>query len=410
MKRRFAVLPGLVLSAVLTLSACAGSAPETRPAGPMATGGLGVVIERAIGQVAVVDRLDSRVLAQVPGLGDLSHASVVFSPDERYAYVFGRDGGLSKIDLITRTLTKRVMQAGNSIGGAISDDGTLIAVANYEPGGVTVFDAVTLEQVADIPATELTTGVETATGVRKRSKVIGMIDAPGRRFVFSLWDTGEIWIADFSGGTTPVLTKFTNIGTNPYDDFLTDDGRWYVAGLFGEDGLARLDLWHPERGVTRVVEDYGQNGQKLPVYKMPHLEGWAVQGTVAYVPGVGRHEVVMIDLTTWTQIGRIPVKGQPVFVMARPASKEVWVNFAVPDNDSIQIIDTEQRAVVETLTPGPGVLHMEFSPRGDRVWLSVRDANRVEVRDTNTRQVLTTLPLDKPSGIFFTPRAHRTGM
>ena len=43
--------------------------------------------------------------------------------EERFAYVFGRDGGLTKIDILTRTIVRRVVQAGNSIGGAISDDG-----------------------------------------------------------------------------------------------------------------------------------------------------------------------------------------------------------------------------------------------------------------------------------------------
>ena len=115
------------------------------------TGDLGVVVERTSGQLLIVEHSNDTRLAQIDGLGDLSHASVVFSRDERYAYVFGRDGGLSKVDLLGDTLTKRILQAGNSIGGAISQDGRLIAVSNYEPGGVRVFDAETLESVADIP-------------------------------------------------------------------------------------------------------------------------------------------------------------------------------------------------------------------------------------------------------------------
>ena len=47
------------------------------------------------------------------------------------------------------------------------------------------------------------------------------------------------------------------------------DGRYYIAGLFGEDGLALLDLWHPEKGVQRILDDYGRGTKKLPVYKMP---------------------------------------------------------------------------------------------------------------------------------------------
>ena len=42
-----------------------------------ATGDLGVVIERAIGRVAIVETTDSTKLASIDGLGDLSHASIV---------------------------------------------------------------------------------------------------------------------------------------------------------------------------------------------------------------------------------------------------------------------------------------------------------------------------------------------
>ena len=65
------------------------------------TGDLGIVIERASGQVQIIETTSRTRLATVSGLGDLSHASAVFSRDGRYAFVFGRDGGLSKIDLLS---------------------------------------------------------------------------------------------------------------------------------------------------------------------------------------------------------------------------------------------------------------------------------------------------------------------
>ena len=101
-----------------------------------ATGDLGVIIERASGSVQIVEHSGNTSLGSVRDLGDLSHASLVYSRDERYAYVFGRDGGLTKIDMLGNKIVKRVMQSGNSIGGAISQDGRLVAVSNYEPGGV----------------------------------------------------------------------------------------------------------------------------------------------------------------------------------------------------------------------------------------------------------------------------------
>jgi protein NirF len=366
------------------------------------TGDLGIVIERASGSVQVVETSTNTSLGRVEGLGDLSHASAVYSRDEQYAYVFGRDGGLSKVDIINKKLVKRIMQSGNSIGGAISQDGRLVAVSNYQPGGVKVFDADTLELVADIPATYGTQG--------QRSKVIGLVDAPGEKFIFSLWDAGEIWVADLSQPKKPAITKFTNIGKNPYDALITPDGRYYIAGLFGEDGMALLDLWHLDAGVKRILNGYGKGEEKLPVFKMPHLEGWTIAGHYAFVPAVGHHEVLVINTLDWTEAGRIKVHGQPVFVMARPDGRYVWVNFAVPDNDTLQVIDTQTLAIVKTLTPGKGVLHMEFEPRGEQVWASVRDEDRVAVFDTETFAQVTSLAAQKPSGIFFTSRAHRTGL
>jgi protein NirF len=375
-------------------------------AGPLqaarGSGDLGLVIERASSSIQIIETSGNSSIERIEGLGDLSHASVVYSRDERFAYVFGRDGGLTRVDILSATITHRQLQSGNSIGGAISQDGRLVAVSNYDPGGVKVFDAQSMALVADIPASY--------GDQQRRSKVVGLVDAPGQKFVFSLWDADEIWVLDMSDRDNPGVTRFAGIGHNPYDGLITPDGRYYIAGLFGEDGMALLDLWDLPAGVQRILPGYGKGEKKLPVYKMPHLEGWAVAGDRAFVPAVGRHEVLVINLRSWQLAGRIAVHGQPVFVMARPDGRQVWVNFALPDNDTIQVIDTRSLAVIKQLTPGKGVLHMEFEPRGEEVWLSVRDEDRVEIYDTTSFERKATIPALKPSGIFFSARAHRIGL
>ena len=313
--------------------------------------------------------------------------------------MFGRDGALTKVNLITGRIEGRVMQAGNSIGGAISTDGTLVVAQNYQPGGVKVFDARTLEPLADIPAV--------VDG--KASRVVGLADIPRNRFIFSLFDAGQIWIADLADPRKPQLTKFANIGKQPYDALVSPDGRTYIAGLFGEDGLAKMDLWAPQPRVERILPNYGRGEQPLPVFKMPHLRGWSIAGKHAYLPAIGRHEVLIVDTDTWKEVGRIKVDGQPVFVMARPDGRQVWVNFAVPDYDTVQVIDTQTRQIVHSLKPGKAVLHMEFTPRGDAVWISARDDHKVVVVDTQSFKTLAELPARSPSGIFFTSRAARTG-
>ena len=184
--RRFAV----IALAALGLASC--STPS-----PRGTGDLGVVVERAAGRIMLVETTQRSALGRVEGLGDLSHASVVFSRDARYAYVFGRDGGLTKVDLLGARIERRVIQSGNAIGGAISQDGRLVAAANYTPGGIRIFDAGTLELLSEV-----------STG----AKVVGIGDAPGNRFVFSLFEAGEIWIVDASQPRNPQVTKLEKIG------------------------------------------------------------------------------------------------------------------------------------------------------------------------------------------------------
>ncbi|MCB2041615.1 MAG: protein nirF, partial [Rhodoferax sp.] len=242
-----------VLAATLLalLGACAST--PAPPALSRGTGDLGLVVGRADGSLTVVDTSARTALGTITGLGDLSHASLVYARDGATAFVFGRDGALTRVNLLQQRIEARIQQAGNSIGGAISQDGSLVAAQNYQPGGVKVFDARTLQLVADIPARYDAPG---AAG--KTSRVVGLADLPGKRFIFSLFDANQIWIADLSQSGAPVLTKFTDVGRQPYDALVTPDGRHYIAGLFGEDGLAMIDLWEAQPKVRRILGGYGR--------------------------------------------------------------------------------------------------------------------------------------------------------
>ena len=171
------------------------------------TGDLGLIIERASSSIQIIETSGNSSIGRIDGLGDLSHASAVYSRDARFAYIFGRDGGLTRVDILNAEITHRVLQSGNSIGGAISQDGRLVAVSNYEPGGVKVFDADTLALVADIPASY--------GNQQQRSKVVGLVDAPGQKFVYALWDANEIQVLDMSDRDNPQITRFEDIGLNP---------------------------------------------------------------------------------------------------------------------------------------------------------------------------------------------------
>ncbi|WLQ17261.1 cytochrome D1 domain-containing protein [Hahella aquimaris] len=399
-----------LLLIIMGLGACAhfDARDDARYQG--GTGDLGLIIERTEGSVLLINTSQRQVIQRISGLGDLSHASIVYSRDQRFGYVFGRDGGLSKVDLLRGAVVKRVIQAGNSIGGAISQNGAYVAVSNYDPGGVNIFNSEDLALVASIPSTSLL-----KDGVAKGSKTVGLVDAPNNRFVVSLFDSDEVWILDMTDsdpapGLQPQIAKFTAIGRQPYDALITPEGRYYLAGLFGDNGMAKLDLWRPQEGVTRIMPTYGPGEQRLPVYKMPHLEGWTQAGRYLFAPGVGHHEVIVIDSYDWRIVRRIPTYSQPVFVMAQPDARRVWVNFAHPDNDRVQVIDVDSLQVINTIEAGKAVLHMAFTPKGDQLWISLRDDNRVDIYDPYSMQRISSLPARHPSGIFFTDRAHRIGL
>ncbi|MCW8878431.1 MAG: hypothetical protein OQK04_10065 [Kangiellaceae bacterium] len=387
----------LSVLALVALCASVEACEENR-----STGDMGIIIERATGSLLIVEHSGNQVLCRVDGLGDLSHASAVYSRDQAYAYIFARDGGLSKVDIRKGKIEKRIIQGGNSIGGAISQSGKYIAVSNYEPGGIKIFRSGDLSLVADIPAP--------IKGSERRSKTVGLVDIPGEQFVYSSFEGNDIFKVDMSDEKNPRITQIENVGKQPYDALVSDDGRYYIAGLFGEDGLAFVDLWQPEIKSKKILQQYGKGEKKFPVYKMPHLEGWAMNRENAFLPAIGQKQLLVLNLQTWQEQTRIDLKANPVFAMAQPDGRKIWVNFAFPDNQWLQVIDAMTLEVIKTIEAGKGVLHMEFTPRGDYVWVSVRNKNEVHIYNTKTLEKVKTLPAKSPSGIFFTDRAHKIGL
>ena len=202
-RRTFFIVMFSIISLLLShVSTASCTMPDDLP-----TGDLGIIIERMDGSVLIINTSSLSVLCRIEGLGDLSHASAVFSRDARYAFVFGRDGGLTKIDLLKGIIAKRVMQSGNSIGGAISQDGHYIAVSNYDPGGVNVFAIDDLSLVAKIPALYGESNMA--------SKTVGLVDAPGNQFVFSLYDGNEIWQVVLDDKQNTQIKKYNNAGKTP---------------------------------------------------------------------------------------------------------------------------------------------------------------------------------------------------
>ena len=373
-------------------------------------GGIGsrvFVVERTSGSLAVYDFVERKLLPQrITGLGDLRHATMIFSPDLRFGYLATRNGQVSRIDLQSLERTGVVFTSQSSIDNAISQDGRYIATAEYVPGGLTILDPRNMEILKKHPASF------EVGGERIPSRVTGVVDAPGNRFVCVLIEGAEIWIIDASKPDFPIEHRIKTRQDNPYDAMITPDGRYYVVGHLESDRVSVLDLAQPAAGIKEVsLRDPDRRYDKSMPVKLPHLASWAVAGRWIFVPLVGEDRLAVLDRATWELAGSVPLRGHPVYAVRSPTEREVWVSFSGEEDDAfVQVVDVESLEVKHTLRVGRRIYHMDFTPRGSHVLISANQDNRLFLVNAASREIEDSVELESPSGIFGAWRAFRIGL
>jgi protein NirF len=373
-------------------------------------GGIGsrvFVVERTSGSLAVYDFIERKLLPKrITDLGNLRHATMIFSPDLRWGYLATRSGQVSRIDLTTLERSGVVFTSANSIDNAISQDGRFIATAEYVPGGLTILDAQTMEVLKKHPA-----HVE-ISGQKVNSRVTGVVDAPGNRIVCVLIEAAEIWIVDASKPDFPIEHRIKTRQADPYDAMITPDGRYYVVGHMKSDRVSVLDLTKPEAGIREVsLRDPSRSYDRDNPVKLPHLASWAVAGKWIFVPLVGEDRLAVLDRETWEFSRSIPLRGHPVYAVRSPTERTIWVSFSGEEDDAfVQVIDVDSLAVEHTLRVGRRIYHMDFTPRGSHVLISANADDRLFLVNASTFEVEDSVELSSPSGIFGVWRAFRIGL
>ena len=402
---RHLIRPTLTALILFSLSAPPQASAADLPGAPAwGTGAIVVVVEREAGSVLIIDSSRHVLLGRVEGLGNLTHGTVKFSRDGRYAYVIGREALISKIDLYTLRVVRQVKGGTWSIGGVMTADGKYLALSNYAPGEVRLLDADTLETVKVIVAER---GMPDET--RKPSRVAGLVDAPGNLLLFGLMDVDGIWVVDAGKPGFPVIKQFWDTGVTPYDALITPDGRYYLVGFLGSSWMGLIDTWKLD-GVRPILAEQGKGDDAVPLWKIPHLKGWALAGDWAFLPALKREVVLVYSTRDWTPLSPVASSGTALYTVVRPDRRQVWVDIVGKNGDLVDVIDVEQMRVIKTLTPGPGATHPQFTPKGEAAYISLTDGNKVLVYDTATFEVIKQFPAHRPSGIFFADRAHKFGM
>ena len=315
------------------------------------------------------------------------HGGPKFSPDGRFVTFMSRDGWVTRYDLWSLQPVAEVRAGINSRNIALSDDGRVLAVANYLPPTLALLDAASLaplevKQVDDPQH-------------RAASRVSAVYQAaPRGSFVLALKDLPEIWEIGYRADGFPVRRTALK---EPLDDFFFDPSYAHLIGSSRDGG----------RGVV-VDLDAGREVAELPLPGLPHLgSGIAFDlagRPVVATPHLKEAALSVIDLADWTVVKHVPTLGPGFFMRGHETSPYAWVDVSLgPEKDKLQILDERTLEIVRTLQPSPGKAtgHVEFSRDGRYALVSVSEPDgELVVYDAASFEVVKRLPMNKPVGKY----------
>jgi len=330
------------------------------------------------------------------------HGGPKFSPDGRFVYFASRDGWITKYDLWGLETLVEVRAGINTRNAAVSADGKYVAVANYLPHSLVVFDS-------DL---RLVRELET------QSRVSAVYDAaPRKSFVVALKDVPELWEVSYDPRAEDVPTGLVH-------DYRLKEGA-FVSG-FLNPRRTRLDevlddfFFTPDYAQLVGASRDGKRGQvvhldvrraiaTLELPGLPHLGSgitWERGGTrVMATPNLREGLVTIVDLATWKTVKQVPTPGPGFFLRSHEASRYAWADsmMAAQGRDTLSVIDKQTLEVAARLTPVPGktLAHIEFDRHGRYALASLwEDDGALIVFDAATLAEVKRIPMRKPVGKY----------
>ena len=332
------------------------------------------VVERESESVAVIE--DGLTKRHMEHMHNMNHGIIKFDGDD--AYLISRDGFIVKFDPKTEKIEAEYKTSKSAIGFVIGKN--YVAVANYDDKSV------------DILTRDLNPIEKIVTG----SKNVG-IKIYKDMIIFAQMDNDKVTVLkdENAGKGTPKFKIFKefNVGEMPFDAMIKDNT--YIVGFFLTKAFGVIDLDKMTFSEIKVTAK-----DNKPVLKVPHFGFWSLSDDKTFIPAVGDNAVMVYD-NKFNFIKNVEMKGLPVFTSLSPDKKYLAVTFSGKDFPTIQILDTKTLKIIKTFTFKGKVLHVRWSNRYPALYVSVNDANQVNVIDTDEwfleREIF---QIKHPSGIF----------
>ena len=353
-----------------------------RPVFPADPLNLFLVVEAGDHHVSVLDGDRLEPIFRFPTRYAL-HGGPKFAAGGRYVFLGSRDGWVTKFDLWNLKVVAEVRAGINTRNVAVSADGRRVAVANYLPNTLVLFDG-DLNLVKTIPAVD---------SAGRPSRVSAVYDAPPRRaFVAALKDVPELWEIPHDA-VVPVRTRLDDV----LDDF-----------FFTQDYARVMGASRDGRGQVVSLDTRGKVAE-LPLPGMPHLGSgitWRLgERTVMASTNLKEGEVTVVDLKDWSVVKRIPTRGPGFFLRSHANSRYAFVDSMMSPTarNVLQVIDKQALEVAREIQGPAGrtLAHVEFTRDGRYALASLwEDEGAVIVYDARTLQEVKRIPMRKPVGKY----------
>ncbi|MGA4817363.1 cytochrome D1 domain-containing protein [Pseudomonas aeruginosa] len=254
---------------------------------------------------------------------------------------------------------KRLIQGGNSIGGASARTAHW-SHPTTEPGGVKVFDSRTLELVAEIPATRLP--------ARQEPWWSACIDAraPLRVQPVQRRDLDR----RLQPAAPPHLTRH-DIGKQPYDaPHQPRRGATTRPGCSARTAWPSSTFW-AARSAAPGARTRRLRPRPTQAAGATRCRTWRADHRQRPAPFVPATAITRCWCST-RATGSRPTSS-PASCVGHTGldERQIWVNFGRTDNDKVQVIDSETHEGSKPRALAPRTAH-GIQGRGDQVRISVR--------------------------------------
>lgn len=332
------------------------------------------VVERESQSIAIIKK--GLVKSHIKNVHNMNHGIIKF--DGADGYLISRDGYVVRFDPISEKILDEYKTSKSAIGFVIGTN--FVAVANYDDKSVDI----------------LTRELKPIDKIVTKSKNVG-IKIYKDMIIFAQMDSDKVTVLK-NQNPSQELPKFEifkefSVAQMPFDAMIKDNQ--YIVGFFLSKSFGVIDLDSMKYTQIKVTAK-----DDKPVLKVPHFGFWSISKEQIFIPAVGDNAVMVYD-DKFNFIKNINVLGLPVFTALSPDNRYLAVTYSGKDFPTIEIIETKTLKIFKSFTFEGKVLHLRWSNIDDYLYISVNDANKVDVINTKEwfveREIF---QVESPSGIF----------